>query len=56
MNENNELEIDKETYDDARKNVQAVKTWDEATETMWLCPECKVYMKLDKATCKKCVK
>jgi transcription initiation factor IIE alpha subunit len=23
---------------------------------MWLCPECKVYMKLDKAACIKCEK
>ena len=49
-------EITKQAYEDARKNVEAVKIKEEETETMWLCPECKVYMKLDKAACIKCEK
>ena len=40
-------EITKQAYEDARKNVEAVKIEDEATETMWLCPDCSFYMKPD---------
>ena len=49
-------EVTKQAYEAARKNVEVVKIKEEQTETMWLCPECKVYMKLDKAACIKCEK
>ncbi len=38
-------EVTKQAYEAARKKVD-----------MWLCPSCKVYMKLDEAACIKCEK
>ncbi len=49
-------EVTKQAYEAARKNVEVVKIKEEETETMWLCPSCKVYMKLDEAACIKCHK
>ncbi len=49
-------EVTKQAYQAARKNVEVVKIKEEEIETMWLCPECKVYMKLDEAACIKCEK
>ena len=49
-------EVTKQAFEAARKNVEAVKIKEEETETMWLCPICKVYMKLDEAACIKCEK
>ncbi len=49
-------EVTKQAYEAARKNVEVIRIKEEENETMWLCPKCKVYMKLDKATCIKCDK
>ncbi len=47
-------EITKQAYKDAQKNKQAVKIEDETTQTMWICPRCKVHMKVDEENCFKC--
>ncbi len=44
-------EVTKQAYETARKNAEVIKIEEEGTETMWVCPTCKVYMKLNEAAC-----
>ncbi len=47
-------ELTKHEFENSKVNVKTVKIEEGKTETMWLCPECKVYMMLDQERCFRC--